>query len=136
MRSLLAVALVLALGATLGACGESKPGPAGPPGPKGDQGPAGPQGPAGINGATGASGPAGPQGPRGEQGPPGPSASSQIRLDVACRKDEEMIGAYCRGMSVLPSVSLTDGIATVACIDLASKPAKDATPVAVCMRKP
>jgi len=132
MRSLLAVALILALGA----CGESKPGPAGPPGPKGDQGPAGPQGPAGLNGATGASGPAGPQGPKGEQGQAGPSPNSQIRLDVACRKDEELIGAYCRGMSVLPSVSVTEGIATVACIDLASKPAKDATPVAVCMRKP
>lgn len=132
MRSLLAAALILALGA----CGESKPGPAGPPGLKGDQGPAGPQGPAGLNGATGVRGPAGERGPVGEQGPPGAPPNSQIRLDVACRKDEEMIGAYCRGMSVLPTVSVTEGIATVACIDLNAKPAKDATPVAVCMRKP
>lgn len=132
MKSLLAAALILALGA----CSESKPGPAGPPGPKGDQGPPGPQGPAGLNGATGARGPTGERGPAGEQGPGGPSPNSQIRLDVACRKDEDLIGAYCRGIAVLPSVSVTDGVATVGCIDMTAKPAKDAAPVAVCMRKP
>jgi hypothetical protein len=132
MKPVLAVALILALGA----CGESKPGPAGPPGPKGDTGPAGPQGPAGLNGATGARGPQGERGPAGEQGPAGPAVNSQIRLDVACRKDEDLIGAYCRGMAVLPSVTVTDGVATVGCIDMNAKPAKDAAPVAVCMRKP
>ncbi len=78
----------------------------------------------------------GERGPAGEQGPPGPALNTQIRLDVACRRDEELIGAYCRGIAVLPSVSLTDGVATVACIDLNAKPAKDSVPVAVCMRKP
>ena len=132
MKPVLALALILALGA----CGESKPGPAGPPGPKGETGPAGPQGPAGLNGATGARGPQGDRGPAGEMGPAGPSVTSQIRLDVACRKDEDLIGAYCRGMAVLPSVTVTAGVATVGCIDMNAKPAKDATPVAVCMRKP
>ena len=132
MTRLLAVALILALGA----CGESKPGPAGPPGPKGDQGPAGPQGPNGLNGATGQRGATGERGPAGEAGPPGPALNTQIRLDVACRKDEDLIGAYCRGIAVVPSVGLTEGVATVACLDLNAKPAKDATPVAVCMRKP
>ncbi|WP_279599219.1 hypothetical protein [Methylobacterium sp. J-076] len=132
MKPLLAAALILALCA----CSESKPGPAGPAGPKGEQGPAGPQGPAGLNGATGAPGPVGERGPVGAQGPAGPSVNSQIRLDVACHKDEDLIGAYCRGMAVLPSVSVTDGVATVACIDMNAKPAKDAAPVAVCMRKP
>jgi hypothetical protein len=132
MRALPVVALILALGA----CSEPKPGPAGPPGPKGDTGPAGAQGPAGLNGATGARGPAGDRGPPGEQGPPSPALNTQIRLDVACRRDEELISAYCRGMGVLPSVTVTEGIATVGCIDLNAKPAKEAEPVAVCMRKP
>jgi hypothetical protein len=133
MKALPVVAVLIA---ALGACSDPKPGPAGPPGPKGDQGPPGPQGPAGLNGATGASGPVGERGPAGEQGPPGPAVNTQLRLDVACRKDEDLIGAYCRGMAVLPSVTVTEGVATVGCIDLNAKPAKDATPVAVCMRKP
>ncbi|MDP4022611.1 hypothetical protein Q8W71_08260 [Methylobacterium sp. NEAU 140] len=134
MRPVLAATLLLAL--ALGACGESKPGPAGPQGPKGEQGPPGPQGPPGLNGATGARGATGDQGPAGERGPAGPAMNAQVRLDVACRRDEELIGAYCRGMAVVPSVSVTDGVATVACIDLTAKQAKDAQPVAVCMRKP
>jgi len=62
--------------------------------------------------------------------------NSQVRLDVACRRDEELIGAYCRGMAVLPSVTVTDGVSTVGCLDMTAKAAKDAQPVAVCMKKP
>jgi len=120
----------------LAGCDAAKPGPAGPPGPKGDQGPPGPQGPAGLNGATGERGPSGERGPAGPAGAAGPALNSQIRLDVACRRDEELIGAYCRGMAVLPSVTVTDGIATVGCLDMTAKAAKDAQPVAVCMKKP
>jgi len=120
----------------LAGCDGAKPGPAGPPGPKGDPGAAGPQGPAGLNGATGERGPTGEQGPAGRAGAPGPAMNSQIRLDVACRRDETLIGAYCRGMAVVPSVTVTDGVATVGCLDMTAKAAKDAEPVAVCMKKP
>ncbi|WP_331327674.1 hypothetical protein [Methylobacterium fujisawaense] len=89
-----------------------------------------------MNGATGARGPAGDPGPAGPAGPPGPSLNSQVRLDVACRRDEELIGAYCRGMAVVPSVTVTDGVSTVGCLDMTAKAAKDAQPVAVCMKKP
>ncbi|MCJ2049567.1 hypothetical protein [Methylobacterium sp. J-070] len=135
MRSTL-TALVAAAALALGGCDAPKPGPSGPPGPKGDQGPAGPQGPAGLNGATGDRGPAGERGPAGPPGAPGPAMNTQIRLDVACHRDEELIGAYCRGMAVLPSVTVTDGVATVGCLDMNAKTAHDAQPVAVCMRKP
>ncbi|AWV14562.1 hypothetical protein A3862_02880 [Methylobacterium sp. XJLW] len=128
--------LLGAMALALGACDAPKPGPAGPPGATGDRGPPGPAGPAGLNGATGARGPTGETGPAGPPGPPGPSMSSQVRLDVACRRDEELIGAYCRGMAVLPSVTQTDGISTVGCLDMTAKAAKDAEPVAVCMKKP
>ena len=121
----------------LAGCGDApKPGPAGPPGPKGDQGPPGPQGPPGLNGATGARGPAGDRGIEGATGPAGPPMNALVRLDVACHRDEDLIGAYCRGMAVVPSVTVTDGIATVGCLDMTAKAAKDAEPVAVCMRKP
>ena len=120
----------------LAGCEPAKPGPAGPAGPKGDQGPAGPQGPAGLNGATGARGPTGEPGPAGPAGSPGPAVNSQVRLDVACRREEVLIGAYCRGMAVVPSVTVTDGVSTVGCLDMTAKAAKDAQPVAVCMKAP
>ena len=129
-----AAGLIAAL--ALAGCDAAKPGPAGPPGPKGDQGPAGPQGPAGLNGATGERGPTGEPGPAGPAGAPGPAMNSQIRLDVACQRDEMLIGAYCRGMAVVPSVTVTDGVATVGCLDMTAKAVKDAQPVAVCMKKP
>lgn len=120
----------------LAGCDAPKPGPAGPPGPKGEPGPPGPQGPPGLNGATGERGPAGDRGPAGAAGPPGPAMNTLIRLDVACHRDEVLIGAYCRGMAVVPSVTVTDGVATVGCLDMTANAAKDAEPVAVCMRKP
>ncbi|MCJ2140731.1 hypothetical protein [Methylobacterium sp. E-066] len=120
----------------LAGCQAPKPGPAGPPGPKGDQGPPGPQGPPGLNGATGERGPVGDRGPAGTAGPPGPAMNTLVRLDVACHRDEELIGAYCQGMAVVPSVTVTEGVATVGCLDMTAKAAKDAKPVAVCMRKP
>ncbi|WP_342107267.1 hypothetical protein [Methylobacterium sp. SI9] len=135
-RPLTAILAITIVALALAGCDRAKPGPAGPPGPKGEQGPAGPQGPAGLNGATGERGSTGERGPAGPAGPPGPAVSSQIRLDVACRRDEELIGAYCRGMAVLPSVTITDGVATVGCLDMTAKAAKDAEPVAVCMKKP
>ena len=135
MRSPL-IALLAGVALVLSGCEAPKPGPAGPPGPKGDPGPAGTPGPSGLNGATGARGPTGERGPAGPPGEPGPAMNTQIRLDVACHRDEELIGAYCRGMAVLPSVTVTDGIATVGCIDMNAKAAKEAQPVAVCMRKP
>lgn len=131
--------IALAVGAValaLAGCSEPKPGPAGPPGAKGDRGPQGPPGSSGLNGATGARGPTGETGPAGPPGPPGPAMNNQVRLDVACRRDEELIGAYCRGMAVLPSVTVTDGVSTVGCLDMTAKAAKDAQPVAVCMKKP
>ena len=135
MRSSL-IALVTGAALALAGCDAPKPGPAGPPGPKGDQGPAGPQGPAGLNGATGERGPVGERGPAGSPGAPGPAMNTQIRLDVACHRDEALIGAYCQGMAVVPSVTVTEGVATVGCLDMTAKAAKDAQPVAVCMRKP
>ncbi|WP_267356362.1 MULTISPECIES: hypothetical protein [unclassified Methylobacterium] len=135
-RPLTAIVAATIAALTLAGCDQPKPGPAGPPGPKGDQGPPGPQGPAGLNGATGERGITGERGPPGPTGPAGPAVNSQIRLDVACRRDEELIGAYCRGMAVLPSVTVTDGVATVGCLDMTAKAAKDAQPVAVCMKKP
>lgn len=134
--SLIAIVAGAAATLALAGCEAPKPGPAGPPGSKGDQGPPGPQGPAGLNGATGARGPTGETGPVGPSGPSGPAMNSQVRLDVACRRDEELIGAYCRGMAVLPSVTVTDGVSTVGCLDMTAKAAKDAEPVAVCMKKP
>jgi hypothetical protein len=137
MRSFpIAIVVSVAAALALSGCEAPKPGPAGPPGPKGDQGPPGPQGPAGVNGATGERGPAGERGAAGPPGPQGPALNTQIRLDVACRRDEELIGAYCRGMAVLPSVTVTDGVSTVGCLDMTAKAAKDAQPVAVCMKKP
>ncbi|GJE09393.1 MULTISPECIES: hypothetical protein [Methylobacterium] len=130
------IAIVAGAALALVGCEAPKPGAAGPPGPKGEQGPAGPQGPAGLNGATGARGPAGERGPAGPPGAAGPAMNAQIRLDVACHRDEELIGAYCRGMAVVPSVTVTEGVATVGCLDMTAKAAKDAQPVAVCMRKP
>lgn len=59
-----------------------------------------------------------------------------VRQDVLCAKDEMLIGAYCEGFGVLPSVTITDGLATVGCMDLQSKPAKNAKPVATCLKKP
>ncbi|QGY00976.1 hypothetical protein MMSR116_02995 [Methylobacterium mesophilicum SR1.6/6] len=135
MRSVL-IAIVAAAAFALAGCDAPKPGPAGPPGPKGDQGPAGPQGPAGLNGATGAPGPVGERGPPGPPGPAGAAMNALVRLDVACHRDEDLIGAYCRGMAVVPSVTVTDGVSTVGCLDMTAKAAKDAQPVAVCMRKP
>lgn len=137
MRSpLFAVVASVVAALALAGCEAPKAGPAGPPGPKGDPGPPGPQGPAGLNGATGERGPAGERGEAGPPGPPGPPVSTQIRLDVACHRDEALIGAYCRGMAVLPSVTVTDGVSTVGCLDMTAKAAKDAEPVAVCMKKP
>ena len=127
-------ALVLAL--ALSACDAPKPGPAGPPSAKGETGPAGPQGAPGLNGATGARGPTGERGAPGEAGPPGPALNGLVRLDVSCHRDETLIGAYCRGMAVVPSVTVTDGVATVGCLDLTARQAKDAEPVAVCMKTP
>lgn len=137
MRSAL-IATVAAATAVLAlvGCDAPKPGPAGPPGAKGDSGPAGPPGPAGLNGATGARGPAGERGPDGPQGPAGPAMNAEVRLDAACRRDEALIGAYCEGMAVVPSVTVTDGVATVGCLDMTAKAAKDAKPVAVCLKKP
>ena len=130
------IALGMMVALALAGCEAPKPGPAGPPGPKGEQGPPGPQGPPGLNGATGERGPMGERGPAGTAGPPGPAMNALVRLDVACQRDEELIGAYCRGMAVLPSVTVTDGVSTVGCLDMTAKAAKDAQPVAVCMRKP
>jgi hypothetical protein len=134
MRAVPAATLLLIL--TLAACGDAKPGPAGPPGPKGEAGPPGPQGPPGLNGATGERGAQGERGAVGERGAQGPALNGLVRLDVACHRDEELIGAYCRGAAVVPSVTVTDGVATVGCLDLTAKQARDAQPVAVCMRKP
>ncbi len=137
MRSpLTATGLILALALTVAGCENQKPGPAGPPGPKGDAGPAGPQGPPGLNGATGARGATGEAGARGEAGPQGPPINGLVHLDVACHRDEDLIGAYCRGVAVIPSVTVTQGVATVGCLDLTAKQAKEAEPVAVCMKKP
>lgn len=137
MRSpLFAVVASVVAALALAGCEAPKAGPAGPPGPKGDPGPQGPQGPAGLNGATGERGPTGERGAAGPPGPPGPPVNAQIRLDVACHRDEALIGAYCRGMAVLPSVTVTDGVSTVGCLDMTAKAAKDAEPVAVCMKKP
>ena len=135
MRSPL-IALLAGAAFALAGCEAPKPGPAGPPGPKGDPGPTGAPGPSGLNGATGERGSTGERGPAGPPGVPGPSMNTQIRLDVACHRDEDLIGAYCRGMAVLPSVTVTEGVATVGCLDMTAKAAKDAQPVAVCMRKP
>ena len=134
--TLTATGVILALALAVAGCDGAKPGPAGPPGPKGEAGPAGPQGPPGLNGATGARGAAGDRGAPGETGPQGPALNGIVRLDVACHRDEELIGAYCRGVAVIPSVTVTAGVATVGCLDLTAKQAKEAEPVAVCMRKP
>lgn len=131
-----ATGVILALALTVAGCEGQKPGPAGPPGPKGEAGPAGPQGPPGLNGATGARGATGDRGAPGETGPQGPALNGLVRLDVACHRDEDLIGAYCRGVAVIPSVTVTEGIATVGCLDLTAKQAKEAEPVAVCMKKP
>ncbi|WP_279593213.1 MULTISPECIES: hypothetical protein [unclassified Methylobacterium] len=130
--SLLGACILLALGG----CQDPKPGPAGPAGPKGDTGPPGPRGDAGLTGATGQRGATGDRGERGEPGPVGPALDGLVRQDVLCRRDEILIGAYCQGYAVLPSVTITDGIATVGCMDLQSKPAKNARPVATCLKKP
>lgn len=134
--TLTAAGVILALALTVAGCEDRKPGPAGPPGPKGEAGPPGPQGPPGLNGATGGRGAAGDPGAPGERGPQGPALTGLVRLDVACRRDEELVGAYCRGVAVIPSVTVTEGIATVGCLDLTAKRAGEAEPVAVCMRKP
>lgn len=121
----------------LAGCGEGpKQGQAGPPGPPGEKGEPGPRGEQGLPGATGARGPQGDRGERGEAGPPGPPFNGQVRLDVACRRDETLIGAYCTGAAVVPSVSVADGVSTVGCVTLQAQPAREATPVAVCLKKP
>jgi Collagen triple helix repeat (20 copies) len=89
-------ALVLALAASLVACGQGPkgdPGPQGPAGPKGDTGPQGPAGPPG---------PAGAPGPQGQQGPPSPSIRvvrsnclSGGNCQVGCRESEVLVSAYC-----------------------------------------
>ncbi|WP_246689633.1 hypothetical protein [Methylobacterium sp. WL116] len=78
----------------------------------------------------------GDRGERGEPGPVGPALDGLVRQDVLCRRDEILIGAYCQGYAVLPSVTITDGIATVGCMDLQSKPAENARPVATRLKKP
>lgn len=130
-RLLVALALF-----ALSGCQDPKPGPAGPSGPKGEAGPPGPQGSAGLNGATGQRGVTGDKGDRGDIGPVGPSLKGLVRQNVLCTRDEILIGAYCEGYGVLPSVTVTDGVATVGCMDLQAKPAKNARPVATCLKKP
>jgi hypothetical protein len=88
--------LVVALTASLTACGQGPkgdPGPQGPPGPKGDPGARGPAGPAG---------PAGPPGPQGLQGPPSPTVRvvrstclTSGNCAIGCRENEVLVMAYC-----------------------------------------
>ena len=135
MRRILGSAVLLGLLALIG-CSDGAKGPAGPQGPKGDKGDAGSQGEQGLQGAPGERGATGDRGERGEQGPPGPPLTGLVRLGVACKRDEILIGAYCTGAAVVPSVSIAEGVSTVACTDIKAQPAKDAKAIAVCMRKP
>jgi hypothetical protein len=104
----IAVAVVIGIALTLGACGRD-PGPPGPKGDAGAQGPAGPQGAHGVQGVPGAQGQAGPQGPQGPQGAPGAkgdkgdagaagaSALRSVQADgtVSCDADETLVSAFC-----------------------------------------
>ena len=120
----------------LAGCQEAKPGPAGPPGPKGDAGAAGPPGAAGAGGARGETGLPGAKGDRGERGEAGVGLRDLIRTDVRCLAGETLIGAYCKGAATVPEVSVAEGVSNVACITLQAQPAKQAEPVAVCLRTP
>ena len=120
----------------LAGCSDPKPGPAGPPGPKGDAGTAGSPGATGVAGARGDGGPPGPKGDRGERGEAGIGLRDLVRTDVRCLAGEILIGAYCRGAATVPEVSVAEGVSNVACITLQAQPAKQAEPVAVCLRKP
>lgn len=135
MRLTLTTAALLLTPFVLGAC-EEKAGPPGPPGPKGEKGETGPQGRDGLSGATGQRGATGDKGERGERGPPGPALNNLVRVNVVCQRDEILIGAYCTGAAVVPSISVADGVSIVSCTDLKAQPAKGAEPHAVCMKKP
>jgi hypothetical protein len=88
--------LVVALTASLTACGQGPkgdPGPQGSPGPKGDPG---------ARGSVGPMGPAGATGPQGLQGPPSPTVrvvrSSCLisgNCGIGCRENEVLVMAYC-----------------------------------------
>jgi hypothetical protein len=126
------VALVVALTASLTACGQGQkgdPGPQGTPGAKGDSGARGPAGPAG---------PAGPPGPQGLQGPPSPtvrvvhsSCLTSGNCAIGCRENEVLVMAYC-GPSRNPATFVGERQATCG----VEATTANAPAVAVCVEAP